>query len=181
MLQAASGAQTAAIALRLGVEHLLVKEVGEAVLSGLLDSHASCGGLAVGAAGFFRAPASQQIVQEAKLIASLLLARLEDLVPSKDATAAAQAIVNGAVPVLELMRNNAFTLAEVAKRKLGDGVSAGVAVSALNGQAGEQLGRKRAHTTPNRARACALAHAHADAHALTTRLSLSLSLSLSLR
>jgi hypothetical protein len=92
MLQAASSAQTAAIAHRLGVEHLLVKEVGEAVLSGVLDSHASCGGLAVGTAGHFRAPAAQQIMQEVKLVASLLLADLEGLEPSKEVTDAAQAI-----------------------------------------------------------------------------------------
>jgi hypothetical protein len=139
MRQAASSAQTAAIAHRLGVEHLLVKEVGEAVLSGVLDSHASCGGLAVGTAGQYRAPAAQQIMQEVKLVASLLLAGLEGLEPSKEATDAAQAIVNGAVPVIELMRDNAFALAEVDKRQLGADVSAGVAVSALNGEAGEHL------------------------------------------
>jgi hypothetical protein len=138
MLQAASSAQTAAIARRLGVEHLLAKEVGEAVLSGVLDSHASCGGLAVGTAGHYRAPAAQQTMQEAKLIASQLLAHLEGLEPSKEATDAAQAIVNGVVPVHVLMRDNAFVLAEVDKRQLGADVSAGVAVSALNGEAGEQ-------------------------------------------
>jgi len=139
MQQAASSAQTAAIARHFEVEHLRVKEVGEAVLSGLLKSHASSGGLAVGTAGQYRAPAAQQIVQEVKLVASLLLARLEDLVPSKEMTEAAQAIVNGAVPVIELMRDNAFALAEVDKRQLGADVSAGVAVSALNGEAGEHL------------------------------------------
>ena len=111
MLQAASSAQTAAIAHRLGVEHLLVKEVSEAVLSGLLKSHASCGGLAVGAAGHFRSNAAQQIMQEAKLVTSLLLADLEGLEPSKEATDAAQAIVNGVAPVHELMRDNAFVRA----------------------------------------------------------------------
>ena len=138
MLQAASSAQTAAIAHRLGVEHLLVKEVCEAVLSGLLDSHASRGGLAVGTAGYYRAPAAQQITQEAKLIGSQLLAHLEGLEPTKEATDAAQAIVNGVVPVHVLMRDNAYVLAEVDKRQLGADVSAGVAVSALNGEAGEQ-------------------------------------------